>query len=298
MQGSPTVRKIADSCSDGPPLFWPRSCPWYRAARGIRRVNANSVRTGAAARRIGPVHVPDRDCHRATNGWRTIVMRRLSAGLIAAALLLSLAPSVRAQTKTLPGEKTTITATVEAVEASTRTITLKGPKGNYVDIVAPDSVKRFSEIKVGDTITATYYDNVVLRVKHPGEKSVDTDKTAVTPGPARSPARPPPHSGRSRRRLPRSIPPSPRLPSRAPTIGPTAHGSRTGKRSRPSRSATRWTSPGPQRCWSRSRKPRSRRSCTREFHCHAGRRPGNLRTADRLGPAAPQRRLSDIHCRF
>ena len=114
-------------------------------------------------------------------------MRRLSAGLIAAALLLSLAPSVRAQTKTLPGEKTTITATVEAVEASTRTITLKGPKGNYVDIVAPDSVKRFSEIKVGDTITATYYDNVVLRVKHPGEKSVDTDKTAVTPGSGQKP---------------------------------------------------------------------------------------------------------------
>jgi hypothetical protein len=114
-------------------------------------------------------------------------MRQLSAGLIAAALLLPLAPFVRAQTKTVEGERTTITATVEAVEAATRTITLKGPKGNYVDVVAPDSVTKFSEIKVGDKITATYYDNLVLRVKHPGEKSVDSDTAAVTPGSGQKP---------------------------------------------------------------------------------------------------------------
>jgi hypothetical protein len=108
-------------------------------------------------------------------------MRHLSAGLIAA-LLMTSAPAVGAQTKTLPGEKTTITATVEAVDAATRTVTLKGPNGNYVDVVAPDSVTRFSEIKVGDKVTATYYENVVLRVKHPGEKSVDSDSTAVTKG--------------------------------------------------------------------------------------------------------------------
>ena len=94
-------------------------------------------------------------------------MRRLSAGLIAAAVLLPFAPSVGAQTKTVTGEMVTVTATVEAVEASTRTITLKGPKGNYVDVVAPDTVTRFSEIKVGDTITAKYYENLVLRVKGP-----------------------------------------------------------------------------------------------------------------------------------
>ena len=109
-------------------------------------------------------------------------MKRLSAGLMAAALVLPLAPALHAQTKTLPGEMTTVAATVEAVNASTRTVTLKGPKGNYVDVVAPDSVTKFSEIKVGDKITARYYDNIVLRVKHPGETSVDSDSTAVTRG--------------------------------------------------------------------------------------------------------------------
>jgi hypothetical protein len=109
-------------------------------------------------------------------------MTRLSAGLVAAALLLPLAPSVQAQSKTITGEAVTVSATVEAVEASTRTITLKGPKGNYVDVVAPDTVTRFSEIKVGDTITAQYYENLVVRLKHPGEKSVDSDSAAVTKG--------------------------------------------------------------------------------------------------------------------
>jgi hypothetical protein len=99
-----------------------------------------------------------------------------------AILVLPLAQAVRAQTKTLTGDTATITASVEAIDASTRTVTLKGPKGNYVDVVVPDTVTRFSEIKVGDKITARYYENIVLRVQQPGEKAVDSDATAVTKG--------------------------------------------------------------------------------------------------------------------
>ena len=107
-------------------------------------------------------------------------MRRLSAGLIAAALLLPLAAHCLAQTKEMRGQTVTVSATVEAVEPVTRTITLKLLQGSYVDVVAPDSETRFSEIKVGDQITATYYQNVVLRLKKPGEKSADRDTTAGT----------------------------------------------------------------------------------------------------------------------
>jgi Cu/Ag efflux protein CusF len=105
-------------------------------------------------------------------------MRRLSAGLIAAALLGQLSAHLLAQTKELRGQTVTVTATVEAVETATRTITLKLPQGTYVDVVAPSSETKFSEIKVGDQITATYYQNVVLRVKKPGERSADRDTTS------------------------------------------------------------------------------------------------------------------------
>ena len=79
-------------------------------------------------------------------------MRRLFAGLVVTMMAIPFAPSARAQTKTLQGDMQTITATVEAVQASTRTLTLKGPNGNYVDMVVPETVTKFSNIKVGDKI--------------------------------------------------------------------------------------------------------------------------------------------------
>ncbi len=86
-----------------------------------------------------------------------------------------------AQSKTLTGKTKTVTATVEAIEAASRTLTLKQQDGTYVETVVPADVKRFSEIKVGDTITARYYENLVLRVKRPGEKDVDTGMKSTTP---------------------------------------------------------------------------------------------------------------------
>jgi hypothetical protein len=40
---------------------------------------------------------------------------------------------------------------------------------------------RFSSLKVGDKITARYYDNVVVRLKKPGEAAIDVDAAALTP---------------------------------------------------------------------------------------------------------------------
>ena len=53
--------------------------------------------------------------------------------------VLALAGTAAAQSKTLTGETQTISATVEAINVTTRTITLKGPKGNYMDIVVPEA---------------------------------------------------------------------------------------------------------------------------------------------------------------
>jgi Cu/Ag efflux protein CusF len=93
-----------------------------------------------------------------------------------------------AQSKTIPGDVVTITATVEAIDATTRTLTVKGPKGNLVPITVPKSMERFSEIKVGDSVTARYHDNIVIRLKPPGEAAVDTTSEGVTKGSGASPA--------------------------------------------------------------------------------------------------------------
>ena len=102
--------------------------------------------------------------------------------IVVSALALSAAAGVAAQTKTIPGEMTTVTATVQAVEQQTRTLTLKKSDGTFVTLVVPAAYERFSGIKVGDNVTARYYDNVVFRKLNPGEKPVDSGSGAITPG--------------------------------------------------------------------------------------------------------------------
>ena len=108
-------------------------------------------------------------------------MKRIVGILVATAALLPLASIVNGQSKTVTGETKVVTAVVEAIEAASRTVTLKQPDGTYVTTVVPDNVKRFSEIKIGDKVTARYYENIVLRLKQPGEKDVDTATKGATP---------------------------------------------------------------------------------------------------------------------
>jgi hypothetical protein len=56
-------------------------------------------------------------------------------------------------------------AQVVGIDKATRTLTLKGSKGKVVDVVASDEVKRFDEIKVGDSIVARYIEALTLELK-------------------------------------------------------------------------------------------------------------------------------------
>jgi Cu/Ag efflux protein CusF len=110
-------------------------------------------------------------------------MKRLvvGVGVLAAVVLVSMARTATAQSKTFSSEIRVETGTVEAVDAVARTVTLKKPDGTVVTTVAGPDVKRFAEIKIGDKITARYYENVVVRVKRPGEKDTLGTSTATTP---------------------------------------------------------------------------------------------------------------------
>jgi hypothetical protein len=103
---------------------------------------------------------------------------------IGTAVVVALAAGVtiaRAQTKVIPGEMKTATATVEAIEASTRSLTLKTEDGKYVTLTVPQSVSKFDSIKVGDRMTARYYESLILRLKPEGEPATDTIAGDVTP---------------------------------------------------------------------------------------------------------------------
>src|SRR5689334_15434701 len=61
----------------------------------------------------------------------------------------------------------TIDASVESIDYKTREITLKGPLGNSVTFTVSPRVKRFNEIKVGDTVQADYYVSVAAELRKP-----------------------------------------------------------------------------------------------------------------------------------
>jgi len=91
-------------------------------------------------------------------------------------------------TKTITGDTITASATVEAIEQSTRVVTLKKDDGTYEVLTVPESVKRFDSLKVGDKVKTRYYENIVLRLKEAGEKDVDSATGAVTPSAGTKPA--------------------------------------------------------------------------------------------------------------
>jgi hypothetical protein len=107
-------------------------------------------------------------------------MKRLVVGTIAAAVLVLVPRTLMAQAKTITIQERTETATVEAIEASTRSVTLKKADGTYVTTVAGPEIQRFGEVKVGDKVTAKYYENLIVRLKHPGESDVASMASATT----------------------------------------------------------------------------------------------------------------------
>ena len=104
-------------------------------------------------------------------------MKRGTKMLSVFAVVWALALPSWAQVKELPKQTITISGTIETIDQSKRAMNIKTADGKFVAVNVPESVKRFSELKVGDKLKATYYNDVFVRLKPPGEAAVDT----VTP---------------------------------------------------------------------------------------------------------------------
>lgn len=58
-----------------------------------------------------------------------------------------------------------VTAKVIAIDKNTRTVTLKGPQGRVVDVIAGEEVRNFERIRVGDMVVAQYLQALTLELK-------------------------------------------------------------------------------------------------------------------------------------
>ena len=104
-----------------------------------------------------------------------------STVVVAAALCLAIAPAATAQTPVTKSKSVSGTATIQAIDSTTRAITLRDESGVEDTYIAGPEVKRFDELKVGDTVKMTYTESVVLQVRKSGGAATGTtgDKAAA-----------------------------------------------------------------------------------------------------------------------
>ena len=72
-----------------------------------------------------------------------------------------------------------VSATIQAIDQTTRTVTLRDDKGNEDTFAVSDAVKRFNELKVGQKVNITYYESIVFQLLKPGEKGGGTSFEAA-----------------------------------------------------------------------------------------------------------------------
>lgn len=99
----------------------------------------------------------------------------LTIALVAMAMF---AMPVRAQVS--DSESVTMKASIEAIDKTRRSVTLKGPRGNLVTVHADETFKRFDQLKVGDVVTATITVAVAARIRKAGDPEPKAAKETTT----------------------------------------------------------------------------------------------------------------------
>jgi hypothetical protein len=111
----------------------------------------------------------------------------VSTGLLSRLLIgaLTLAPAIATAQPKEAESQITVTGKVEAVDHKNRWVTILGSQGGRVTLDVPATATRFEQVKVGDPVSATYYDRISVRLKPADEPAVDRrvePTTTATPG--------------------------------------------------------------------------------------------------------------------
>jgi Cu/Ag efflux protein CusF len=113
-------------------------------------------------------------------------MRTLTLLAVALAVAAPLAnaqkPEAMGAVQTSPGKAKAVatikaSATVEAVDKATRTVTLKLPKGESRAFAVGEEVRNFDQIKVGDKLNVAYLESLTLELKKDGKAIVGRTET-------------------------------------------------------------------------------------------------------------------------
>lgn len=98
----------------------------------------------------------------------------MRATLVLAVCLVALPVYADEKKPITKSDEITLKTTIEAIDKTARTVTLKDKDGTYETLHAGPEIRRFDELKVGDEVTFKYTESVAVRVRKPGEPVVGT----------------------------------------------------------------------------------------------------------------------------
>ena len=85
------------------------------------------------------------------------------------------------------GDTVTESFTIEAINKSTRVVTLKDKEGNLEELFCGPEVQRFDALKVGDKVTFRYHESVVSALRRPGQAARPAESGGITRTPGAKP---------------------------------------------------------------------------------------------------------------
>lgn len=112
-----------------------------------------------------------------------------TAAVLTMALCVLCAVAASGQEPITKGKTVRGTATIQSIDATARTITLRDQNGVEDTYAIGPEVTRFDELKVGDSVKTTYIESAVLQIRPAGSAATPTSTSgAVTPGTGPLPA--------------------------------------------------------------------------------------------------------------
>ncbi len=111
---------------------------------------------------------------------------RTAVVLLSVLVVLLEMPSMAAESKAqerpsgVKVETTSITATVTEINYKYRTVVLRGPKGDLIEMQVGDEARNFEQVKVGDLVTIENSKSVALEVRKSTGEPVAMETTSVT----------------------------------------------------------------------------------------------------------------------
>jgi len=108
------------------------------------------------------------------------MIRKVLLLSVALALSPALAQTTAMKDAVGAAEAVKITAKITAIDTTTRTVTVVGPRGRSVSLVAGDNVKNFAQMKVGDDVVLRYMEAVSVALE---KSTADRSETQTSSGP-------------------------------------------------------------------------------------------------------------------